>query len=186
MAWNLVVTVGWVIYFLAIIFFMGALICFVYRIEQGMDQFLSEGQAPDRTQTLVTTYQGIWYAAAFFVITLVALIASLVAELSSWFYVLFSIVFPLQGFFNALVYFRRRYLNDRDMCTKSGYEGETSRSSSLCRVLDLTVPSSITFKIKRLKQANTNEQQDQPPQGVRIPINALGLRIPSDAKIVAV
>ena len=88
--------------FFVVIFCMGALVRFVYRIEQRMDQFLGEGQESDRTQTLATTYKGIWFTAVFFIIILLIIISSLVPDLLKWYFVLFAFVFPLQGFLYAI------------------------------------------------------------------------------------
>ena len=84
-------------------------------------------------------------------------VSSFGTHLPLWYWILYAVVFPLQGFFNAIVYFRRPYVADRAKCRRRQQRDRqqqpentslgNSRFASLCRVLDLPEPRmrSVSF-----------------------------------------
>ena len=126
------------------------------------------------------TYQGIWLTAVYFVIMILIIISIRVPDLPEWYWVLLSFVFPLQGFLNAIVYFRQKYLADREMCNDSQYAGNASLFASLGRVLEVSLPPSITSATQRFRQSTEQRQKDRAvksPQGVIFPTNATIIQV---------
>lgn len=118
--------------FLLIIFSMGSLIRFVYTAEKRMDRFTAaSGSGTDRTKTREVSKQGLSYIGAYMVTFVPALLASL-SFLPRWYYVFYSCLFPLQGLFNAFVYFRPKYVAER---RRSG----ASRMGAVVKVLGLGI-----------------------------------------------
>ena len=122
-----------------------------------MDDYLTEGQQCSRDKTKWVTYQGILYILSLLTSVIFFMTARLLGSRSQlWFSVITAIVGPLQGLFNALVYFHPHYATDRQRCwrrTQRGRQQElenesqgNARLTSLCRVLDLNPPSMSSFR----------------------------------------
>jgi hypothetical protein len=91
------------------------------------------------TQTLEVSKQGISYIVAYLVIFIPAAVLMVARPQYDWLYLVFACVFPLQGFLNALVFFRPKYAAARKRQGESG-----SKVGALLQVLDVTLPSSMT------------------------------------------
>ena len=88
-------------------------------------------------QTLQVAQQGIAFIVAFLVIFVPALVEML-TPVPHWFYWYFACVFPGQGFLNALVFFRPKYVAIRKRQDATG-----SRMGAIRQILDLAQPGFV-------------------------------------------
>lgn len=110
--------IPFVIAFVVIIVSVSLLCHAVWMQERRMDRYsVSTIQPPTRVLTLQTTYQGIWYIAAFgitwipwYCYAFDEVTGGDVADLFDYLHVFTK---PLQGLFNSMVYFRPKYLSAR-------------------------------------------------------------------------
>mmetsp|Transcript_8798 Transcript_8798/g.18789 ORF Transcript_8798/g.18789 Transcript_8798/m.18789 type:complete len:169 (+) Transcript_8798:776-1282(+) len=92
-----------------IIFLMLSLIKFVYTVEKRNDTYRRGGER-DRQRTIQVTKQGIWFILAYMAAWIPPVIGSVGREtLPDEFMVFVACFAPLQGAFNAFVYFRPRF-----------------------------------------------------------------------------
>jgi hypothetical protein len=125
---------------LIICVFISLLVLTVYRQEKKCDTYLSNGQLPNRKNTIATVWQGIRYTNAYF-LTYFALYVVLGYDLvgdkgenmtqagSYTLEIFYAIFTPLLGFFNSIVYFYPRYN------TKRQQQPDLSRMACLVQVL---------------------------------------------------
>jgi len=102
---------------LLIVLSMFALIKFVHSVEKKNDSHrrINDPRSErEKRQTIQVTQQGIWFILAYMAAWWPAIIALIMYEKTPPEYVCFiSAVYPLQGAFNALVYFRPKYIAER-------------------------------------------------------------------------
>ena len=89
-------------------------------------------------QTVQVAQQGIAFTVAFLVIFAPVVVGMLITA-PHWFHVLFAGVFPSQGFLNALVFFRPKYVSIRKRQDATG-----SRMGAICQTLDLAQPGFVS------------------------------------------
>ena len=113
----------------------------VLQTERQNDRYLSDGQGLNRKQSIRTGWQGIWYVGAF-IMTYIPWYIIMGFNYRSkpipyWLLVWTVTVIGLQGFFNALVYFRPNYLSNRD---------DYGMRDSMSLVLNLTSKESLRLR----------------------------------------
>mmetsp|Transcript_1181 Transcript_1181/g.2448 ORF Transcript_1181/g.2448 Transcript_1181/m.2448 type:complete len:446 (+) Transcript_1181:65-1402(+) len=124
---------------------MVSLIRFVYTVEKKTDTHRSDGER--RQRTIEVTQQGIWFIVAYMAAWLPAIIGLALLRKSPPSYVVFiACMYPLQGFFNALVYFRPKYISQRQQMVPGSTE-RASRLTSMINTLHLPRASSRNLLI---------------------------------------
>lgn len=106
--------------------FICMLVYEIYQQEKRIDRFLTSGQEQRRINTIKTAWRGIQYIGVY----LFSYFPSFVAlgyrasgnlDIPDVFNILFVILLPMLGFFNALVYFRPRYLTYKESYPDSSW-----------------------------------------------------------------
>jgi len=94
----------------------------------------------NRRKTIQVTHQGIWFIFAYMAAWLPAMIALILLErLPSDFFVFLACLYPLQGAFNSIVYFRPKYIANRQrMCSIEGRRG--SNVSLILATVNIDLP----------------------------------------------
>merc|ERR1711957_468845 len=106
-----------------------------------MTGFQHHQESVSMKQTLQVSKQGVCFIMSYLLIFLLSAVDMLsTATPPPWFYVLLACVFPLQGLFNAFVYFRPRFADVRKRQGEGG-----SKTKAIFQVLDITVPSLARF-----------------------------------------
>lgn len=121
---------------------IAAVVLLIYDVlvqERRMDRYRREGMPLNRSMTNQSTRQGIYYIGAFGLTWIPWYIFAIIefhqGDIPMSLAVIHYITMPLQGVFNALVYFRPKYKSDR------GRNPSQSRTSSVLRVLKISLPA---------------------------------------------
>ena len=146
------------IQFAASIIIAAAILVLVHSVmihERKMDRY-SVNSSATRALTKQTTLQGFWYTVAFAVAWWPFILASIIkifAGLQSIaLYYISAVTFPLQGLFNAFLYFRPRYKAARER------HGQDSRIKSICRILHVSMlPMVNSFKTDKTRKTDNDE-----------------------------
>ena len=176
---------------LAIVVFICLLVYTVYKQEKKSDQYLSEGQAKNRKNTINTAWQGVRYSSAYFLtyfMSYVILGYDVIGDdgrniseagLYTLEYV-FVMLTPLMGFFNAGVYFYPRYSAKRQqnpeltkmscLCLVLGFEGLGKRLSDRRR--DKTGTSTPDDARSGSAQEEEEKEEERPDEDLMAIIDA--------------
>ena len=110
----------------------------VLKQERRMDRYAQRGSPPNRSMTIKTSWQGLWYITAFgiawtpwYAYVIIEFNHNEIPDLLNYIY---DLIMPLQGVLNAMVYFRPMYKTDRER------HPTESRASLVLRVLNITLP----------------------------------------------
>lgn len=111
------------------------LYCTVLQKERATDRYAVNESQRNRRHSKRVAMQGIWYAGSFF-LTYISYCIIIILQFGNkpiqyWLLIMHAICGPLQGFWNAVVYFRTRFINKNK---RNGHNvGSSLRQSSLAR-----------------------------------------------------
>ena len=126
----------------------------VFFQERKMDRYSVALSDNTRALTKKTAWQGFWYTFAFALAWWPWIIAKILDVVSgshsvALFYIV-AVTYPLQGLYNALLYFRPRYMADRER------NAQDSRRSTISRIL--YAPSLPRLTITSLTRDNPQQE----------------------------
>mmetsp|Transcript_16402 Transcript_16402/g.21763 ORF Transcript_16402/g.21763 Transcript_16402/m.21763 type:complete len:327 (-) Transcript_16402:409-1389(-) len=114
--WVIIFTLINVLFlFISICSAIASLVKYVYQVEMKLDKYQVGGtqQTRRREKTIRTAKQGIWYTLMWLFVATFIVIGGFVGEEPVWFWILYGVFVPLQGLFNAWIYFRERIIANR-------------------------------------------------------------------------
>ncbi|KAL7460745.1 hypothetical protein ACHAXS_001189 [Conticribra weissflogii] len=124
-----------------IISMMAMLIKFVHTLEKKSDTYRRNGET--RQNTIQVTHQGIFFILSYMAAMIPAIIPIIINALPEPYIIFVSCIHPLQGAFNALVYFRPKYIAERQkMASRSNLRA--SRLSSILITLNVSLPRRLS------------------------------------------
>jgi len=130
---------------LVILLSMGALIRFVYVTEKKSKTYRRSSSISNisRSKSTLVTAQGIWFIVAYMAVVLPSLF-TLVTTPTPEYIVFMACLHPLQGLFNAFVYFRPKYESERRRIYSSSNptERRATKMSSVLKVLNISIRGS--------------------------------------------
>ena len=146
-----------VICFILVVFSLCSLIRFVYLREKKMDQFtFTSDQIVNREKTIQVTYQGLFYISVYLLIAAVSIPITIESlKLSNGYVIFWSVLFPLQGFGNCLVYFRPKYVRIRSE-RNSGTGRGGGRVASVLHTVGIS-----TRNMNSSKERTSSERQEK-------------------------
>jgi len=150
-----------VICFILVVFSLCSLIRFVYLREKKMDQFtFTSDQIVNREKTIQVTYQGLFYISVYLVIAAVSIPITIDSlKLSNGYVIFWSVLFPLQGFGNFLVYFRPRYVRIRQSELNNG-TGRGGRVASVLHTVGISTRNMNSSKEKTSLERQAKQSDD--------------------------
>lgn len=98
---------------------------------------ISNGET--RQNTIQVTRQGLWFILAYMVAMVPAVLTIVVNDLPGSYLIFVACTRPLQGGFNALVYFRPKYIAERQKMVSTS-NARNSRLSSILVTLNMPLP----------------------------------------------
>ena len=136
---------------------MALLVRSVFDREARMDRYQID-RAQNRTMTKQAAIQGVWYIGVFAVIWVPTYVVifyevSKTIETPTSLIIVHLVTMPLQGFGNALVYFRPKYLAAREG------DPSSSRLIAVARVLKIDVPLMNFSSWIRSRTSHTTEMK---------------------------
>mmetsp|Transcript_22470 Transcript_22470/g.47109 ORF Transcript_22470/g.47109 Transcript_22470/m.47109 type:complete len:168 (-) Transcript_22470:370-873(-) len=139
---------------------MVLLIKFVCTLERKTDTYRRNRET--REKSIQVTKQGIWFILAYMAALMPAVVTIISEDLPRNFSIFVACAYPMQGAFNALVYFRPKYISERQkMASRS--DRRESRVSSILKTLSITPPKRSSASSNAILQkvpAPLNEQDD--------------------------
>jgi len=146
--------IPFMVFFLIIIVAVIIFIYSVFKQEQRMDRYQHGDASHNRRMTNQTARQGMYYIGAFGLCWIPWYIYAIIEFRHGYIPTALGVIhlttMPLQGVFNALVYFRPKYKSDRES------KPTESRLSAVLRVLRISFPA-----IKCCKKSTLPQQQPQ-------------------------
>mmetsp|Transcript_26708 Transcript_26708/g.55055 ORF Transcript_26708/g.55055 Transcript_26708/m.55055 type:complete len:352 (-) Transcript_26708:477-1532(-) len=143
-----------------IILMMVLLIKFVCTLERKTDTYRRNRET--REKSIQVTKQGIWFILAYMAALMPAVVTIISEDLPRNFPIFVACAYPMQGAFNALSYFRPKYISERQkMASRS--DRRESRVSSILKTLSITPPKRSSASSNAILQkvpAPPNEQDD--------------------------
>ena len=151
-----------VICFILVVFSLCSLIRFVYLREKKMDQFtFTSDQIVNREKTIQVTYQGLFYISVYLLIAAVSIPITIDSlELSNGYVIFWSVLFPLQGFGNFLVYFRPKYVRIRQMSERNSGTGRGGRVASVLHTVGISTRNMNSSKEKTSLERQAKQSDD--------------------------
>ena len=150
---------GVIPYVIAVLIIISAVLLLIHAVfvqEKRMDRYNRGTTGPSRKMTIETSWQGIFYIAAF----VISWTPWFVFEIKEYFdkyinsvsYYIMLLIMPLHGVLNASIYFRPRYLAER------GRNPTDSRMRSLMQVLNIKCCCNKCYCNSRKTKQGTGEK----------------------------
>lgn len=119
-----------------------------FHVPFSFNSFKFSARDTNRRKTIQVTQQGIWFIVAYMAAWLPAMVALILLErLPSDFFVFLACLYPLQGAFNSIVYFRPKYIANRQRM----YSIAGRRSSNVSLIL-----ATVNIDLPRRPSAELN------------------------------
>ncbi len=110
-----------------------------------------------RQNTIQVTRQGLWFILAYMVAMIPALLSIVVKDLPESYFIFVACTRPLQGGFNALVYFCPKYIAEQQKMVSTSNTRD-SRLSSILLTLNVSLPRRSSAFSNRSGEKNPTPQ----------------------------